>query len=57
MQSTSFRTPDGEIVDPDYRNLFNLASVGTDGPVTLSFVPTGAGADGAYQKVPESTFV
>ncbi|KAI0746055.1 GMC oxidoreductase [Earliella scabrosa] len=45
-----FRTSDGEIVDPDYRNLFDLASVGTDGPVTLSFVPTGAGADGAYQK-------
>ncbi|EKM50925.1 uncharacterized protein PHACADRAFT_128563 [Phanerochaete carnosa HHB-10118-sp] len=45
-----FCAPASAIMDEDFRNLYNPNSVGHDGNLTLSFVPTGSGADAAYQK-------
>ncbi|EKM50933.1 uncharacterized protein PHACADRAFT_262829 [Phanerochaete carnosa HHB-10118-sp] len=49
-KAEGFRTPAPAIMDEDFRNLYNPDSVGHDGNLTLSFVPTGSNADSAFQK-------
>ncbi|EKM50939.1 uncharacterized protein PHACADRAFT_262842 [Phanerochaete carnosa HHB-10118-sp] len=49
-KAEKFCTPAPAIMDEDFRNLYNPDSVGHDGNLTLSFVPTGSNADSAFQK-------
>ncbi|EKM58756.1 uncharacterized protein PHACADRAFT_135864 [Phanerochaete carnosa HHB-10118-sp] len=49
-KAEGFRTPCPREIDGGFRDLYNSDSVGHSGPLTLSFAPTGTGADAAFQQ-------
>lgn len=49
-KAEGFRASLPREADNDFRDLYHPDSVGHDGPLTLSFVPTGSGTEGALQQ-------
>ncbi|GJE91044.1 GMC family oxidoreductase [Phanerochaete sordida] len=49
-KAEGFQAPLPREIDDGFRDLYHPDSVGHDGPLTLSFVPTGCGADAAFQQ-------